>query len=96
MRQDTRPALKTDLFDEAISEGVFEVMRERCSRVHGVDVAHETACEAQRRHPLLTAHVADVRDMPFQSDTFGHVVSLSTLDHFESIGDTQPWPRSDG
>lgn len=75
--------LKTDLFDEAVSEGLTSVLGSRSSRVVGVDLNAGIVEAARRRHPGVEAHVADVRALPFESESFDAVVSNSTLDHFD-------------
>ena len=75
--------LKTDLFDEAVSDGLAGVLGARASRVVGVDLNVEIVEAARRRHPGIEAHVADVRALPFESGSFGAIVSNSTLDHFD-------------
>lgn len=77
-----RNVLKTDLFDEAISEGLYAALQSRAGAVHGIDIARTTVQGAQRRHPGLKAQVADIKALPFADGTFDTVVSLSTLDHF--------------
>jgi SAM-dependent methyltransferase len=77
--------LKTDLFDEAVSEGVYPVLRSRARYVTGIDVSRNTVDAAQARYPLLNGIAADVQHLPFQDGEFDAVVSLSTLDHFDSV-----------
>jgi SAM-dependent methyltransferase len=76
--------LKTDLYDEAVGEGLFPVLSGRTQRVVGIDVADGVLQVARARHPGLEALWADVRRLPFETGEFGAVVSNSTLDHFES------------
>jgi SAM-dependent methyltransferase len=79
--------LKTDLFDEALSEGLFPLLATRSRSVIGIDVAQSTARGASARHPDLRAAGGDVRCLPFATGAFDCVVSNSTLDHFPSTGD---------
>ncbi|MFT5141294.1 MAG: SAM-dependent methyltransferase [Rhodothermales bacterium] len=76
--------LKTDLFDEATSPGLFPFLRDRAQSVHGIDLSVETADRAKSRYPGILASCADVRDLPFSDDRFDLIVSNSTLDHFHS------------
>ncbi len=78
--------LKTDLFDEAVSEGMSALGAESSLAV-GVDISEEVALAARRRHPGWNVIVADVRHLPFADGAFGAILSNSTLDHFEAIGD---------
>jgi SAM-dependent methyltransferase len=80
-----RRALKTDLFDEATTGGVVPVVREAAAAVAGVDIAPEVAEGAGARYPELETAVADVRRLPFADGEFDLIVSLSTLDHLESV-----------
>jgi SAM-dependent methyltransferase len=75
--------LKTDLFDELVSPGLYPALRERAREVVGVDIAPETVAGAAARHPELETAVASVTDLPFSSARFDAVVSNSTLDHLE-------------
>ncbi len=79
--------LKTDLFDEAISEGIQPTLASRAESVVGLDVSFAVLAGARKRYPGLVSSVADVRRLPLRADSFDAVVSLSTLDHFESEED---------
>lgn len=76
--------LKTDLFDEAVGDGLYPRLRLRARCVVGIDVSARTLEAAQSRHHALRAIQADVRRLPFAAGTFDVVVSNSTLDHFQS------------
>lgn len=76
--------LKTDLFDEAVSEGLYPLLARRADRVTGIDVSERAVTAAAARHPALDAQQADVRALPFRKDEFDAVISNSTLDHFRS------------
>lgn len=77
--------LKTDLFDEAVSEGVVAALSPRVASVVGMDIApavlHRTQAVGWQRV------AADARALPFRNESFDGVVSLSTLDHFETRAD---------
>lgn len=79
--------LKTDLFDEATSEGVVPYLQGRSRLVAGIDLTSLVLSRAVERCRGLHAARADVRRLPFSDDAFDRVVSLSTLDHFESIAE---------
>jgi len=76
--------LKTDLFDEAVSAGLYTALASRCERVVGIDLSLAIVNAAAARHDGLVALHADVRTMPFDDGAFAAVVSNSTLDHFDS------------
>jgi len=67
-------ALKTDMFDEAVGEGVFGLLKSRARFAVGMDIALATK-------PSVGA---DVRQLPFAEGVFDVIVSNSTLDHFET------------
>ncbi len=73
--------LKTDLYDEAVSPGLYPALRMRAERVVGIDLSSSVAAAAATRAEGLEASVADVRRLPFEADSFDAVVSNSTLDH---------------
>jgi SAM-dependent methyltransferase len=75
--------LKTDLFDEAMSTGLYRALADRADEVVGIDVSDEIVEAAAARHQGLEARQADVRSLPFEDGAFDAVVSNSTLDHFQ-------------
>lgn len=77
--------LKTDLFDEAVSEGLAPFLRSRADTLVGVDVSMTTIRRAHAQTAIITPARADTRCFPFRSDSFDVVVSNSTLDHFQSF-----------
>jgi SAM-dependent methyltransferase len=81
--------LKTDLFDEAVSPGIYPLLESRARAVVGIDVALVIVRHARARWPGLHAGCADVRSLPFADGTFDVVVSNSTLDHFDALGDVE-------
>ena len=76
--------LKTDLFDEAMGDGLYPLLSAHAERTAAIDVAPTVLAAATARYPALLAAVADVRRLPFASGSFDVVVSNSTLDHFET------------
>ena len=79
--------LKTDLFDEATSGGLYPFLAERCERVCGIDISEQAVSAAARKYPDLETRRADLRDLPFESCSFDCVISNSTLDHFQQASD---------
>lgn len=79
--------LKTDLFDEAVSDGLSLLLNSLAKRVFYMDSALEVHEMAKCSHSRLQTIGADVRDLPFANGTFDGIVSNSTLDHFESLDD---------
>jgi SAM-dependent methyltransferase len=76
--------LKTDMFDEAVSDGLYPLLRDLGATVTGIDVSPEVVAAARARYPGLGAIAADVLKLPFPDGAFDAIVSLSTLDHFAS------------
>jgi SAM-dependent methyltransferase len=74
--------LKTDLFDEANSEGLAPLLARHARMVVGIDVSTSVLRAAHRQYPLLRPAAADVRCLPFADESFDCIVSTSTLDHF--------------
>ena len=79
--------LKTDLFEEAVGDGLARLLGERFQRVDAVDVSRAVAEEAARRHPEVNVVCCDVRELPYEDGTFDAAVSTSTLDHFDTVAD---------
>ncbi|MEE8130592.1 MAG: class I SAM-dependent methyltransferase [Vicinamibacterales bacterium] len=82
-----RHLLKTDLFDEAMGDGLYPLLITHATRVTGLDIAPSVLAAAAARHPHLNAVAADTRRLPFADATFDVVVSNSTLDHFDARDD---------
>jgi len=81
--------LKTDLWDEAVSDGLYPALMTHARHVVGIDISAAVVDAAVKRYPALHARCADVRRLPFTDAAFDVVVSNSTLDHFGSIADIQ-------
>jgi len=81
--------LKTDLFDEVVTEGLYPVLARKARHVIGMDVAASAAAQATARHPRLAALSADARRLPFADGSFDAIVSNSTLDHFATLDDVR-------
>ena len=79
--------LKTDLFDEALSDGLVAWLSTKAEMVVGIDLAPATVHAARARQYALRALAADVRCLPFADGHFDRVVSNSTLDHFKTSAD---------
>jgi SAM-dependent methyltransferase len=75
--------LKTDLFDEAISSGLYPFLASRSAQVEGIDISARAVDAAARKYPELKTHLADLRELPLEDCAFDCVVSNSTLDHFQ-------------
>jgi len=87
--RDCGRVLKTDVFDEAVAEGLSPFLAARAEALVAIDASAETVAAARRRYPELDARVADVRALPFEAGSFDAIVSTSTLDHFHSRADIE-------
>jgi SAM-dependent methyltransferase len=79
-----RYLLKTDLFDEAVSGGLYPFLKKKAQHIFGMDLSRQlvkTACE-NKIH--LKGTNADIRSIPFKEDSLDLIVSISTLDHFQT------------
>ncbi|MCX7823932.1 MAG: class I SAM-dependent methyltransferase [Verrucomicrobiae bacterium] len=79
--------LKTDLFDEAVGDGLYPRLAGAARPIVGMDVAPATLKVARAKYHGLLAVGADVRRLPFADSALEVVVSNSTLDHFDSQDD---------
>jgi SAM-dependent methyltransferase len=79
--------LKTDLFEEAYGQDCLlpDLLQGAVSAI-GMDVAFTTVRNASRHFAAASARfvTADVRLLPFSSQSIDLILSNSTLDHFES------------
>ena len=80
-------ALKTDLFDEAVGRGLCADSRALVPGLLGIDLSLGVALRARAGTPGLVTTAADVRSLPFADGAFATVLSISTLDHFESTAE---------
>jgi SAM-dependent methyltransferase len=80
-------SLKTDLFDEAVGRGLCANSRALAPGVLGMDLSLDVALRARAGTPGLVTTTADVRALPFADGAFGAVLSISTLDHFETTAE---------
>jgi len=81
--------LKTDLFDEVVSDGLYPLLLEYTDQLNGVDLSQEIVEAVNKRFAALESQTGDVRSLPFENNSFDIIVSLSTLDHFHSRQDIQ-------
>jgi SAM-dependent methyltransferase len=83
----TGTTLKTDLWDEAMGDGLYPAIAARTEHVVGVDVSPSIAAAAAERYPALDARVAHVHALPFEDGSIDAIVSNSTLDHFDDAAE---------
>lgn len=82
---DVKRVLKTDMFDEAVGEGLVHFFERRGAHVVGIDVSPEVLVSAGARSSSASRVAADVRQLPFVDGSFDCVISFSTLDHFTNL-----------
>jgi SAM-dependent methyltransferase len=75
--------LKTDLFEEAVGEGIYPLLESVSERVFAIDLSGAVCRRAAGRYKDLLVLVSDVRQLAFAPASFDLIVSISTLDHFE-------------
>ncbi|MFH1152522.1 MAG: class I SAM-dependent methyltransferase [Pseudomonadota bacterium] len=85
-------ALKTDLFDEAVSpDHLIALLSEIYPRVVGIDIAYYTATAARGKFfgnsKQTCVAVSDIRRMGLKPNMFDMILSPSTLDHFQNLND---------
>ncbi|MEP6976580.1 MAG: class I SAM-dependent methyltransferase [Thermoleophilia bacterium] len=83
----TGTTLKTDLWDEAMGQGLYPAIAARSEHVVGVDVSRSIVAAAAERYPALDARVAHVHALPFEDGSIDAIVSNSTLDHFDDAAE---------
>lgn len=79
--------LKTDLWDEAKNTRILAWASRQGARAYGVDIAMPTVIQAReafrREAAVLCGAVADVRSLPFRSESFDAIYSMGTIEHFD-------------
>jgi len=75
--------LKPDLHEEAAGIGLYHFLHKKTEFVAGMDIGFFPVRESTKLNPGLKGICADVRNLPFQDETFDVIVSTSTLDHFQ-------------
>ena len=76
-----RRALKTDLFDETLGEGLTPLLTGLAENIAGIDISLAIARGAAENADVILPVNASVTDPPFREGSFDLIVSNSTLDH---------------
>lgn len=79
--------LKTDLFDEIASRGLYSLLKHRTDFLVCIDISNQVLNLAARSCASLNGVNSDVRCLPFGDETFDAIFSNSTLDHFRTQKD---------
>lgn len=79
--------LKTDGFEEMRGTEVTDLLREQYGRVVVMDLAHAALRQSADRQSgsAIRCVQCAAQQLPFQPESFDAVLSLSTLDHFETL-----------
>jgi len=85
----TDAILKTDLFDESSSTGIYPALALYAKTIVGIDIAEPVIRAAADQYPEIRAVPADVRAIPFKDAQFDAIFSNSTLDHFTARSDIE-------
>ena len=77
--------LKTDVWNEGISTGAFNIDRYPHLKFVAVEISPVTCESARKKHPDLEIYCADVRDfLPTRkTKEFDQILDLSTIDHID-------------
>ena len=76
--------LKTDIFEEASSQGLYPLLADHAKLLFAADVSMPLIRAALIRCPSLRLVQCDIRAPAFLAETFDIIVSTSTLDHFST------------
>jgi SAM-dependent methyltransferase len=76
--------LKSDLWDEARNTRILAWASGQGANAFGIDISPPTVKRARAAFDGTPLHgaVADVRDLPFDDDSFDAVYSMGTIEHF--------------
>ena len=77
--------LKTDIFEEGISKGLYPLLATKAKLIFAIDVSMPLIRAAWGRYPSLRLVQCDVLKPAFLAESFDVIVSTSTLDHFPAI-----------
>ena len=73
--------LKTDLWNEGIRKGIFDVNLFKNSFFVGIDISKEVCKKAKSKHDWIQTINSDIKFLPFKENTFNTLLDLSTSDH---------------
>lgn len=79
--------LKLDLWNEAINTRILHWVDERAASTFAMDLSHVVVSRAHRKARELESGIrvarADIRDVPFRSNSFDVVYTMGTIEHVE-------------
>lgn len=84
--------LKLDLWNEAINTRILEWVANAGADAYGMDVSHVVSHRAKdnsrRENFDVSIARADIRQIPFRSDSFDVVYTMGTIEHIDEYKDT--------
>lgn len=79
--------LKLDLWNEAVNTRILQWMRSEGAEAFGMDISYVTTSRAcrnfQRGEGPLHLVQADIRHIPFESDSFDFIYTMGTIEHID-------------
>jgi SAM-dependent methyltransferase len=79
--------LKLDLWNEAVNTRILQWMQTQGAEAYGLDLSAVTTDRARANarppHPYLHIVQADIRALPFASESFDFVYTMGTIEHVE-------------
>jgi SAM-dependent methyltransferase len=83
--------LKLDLWNEAVNTRILNWMQSEGAEVYGIDISYTTTSRAYQKSQSLMSpmHVAqaDIRHLPFQSNSFDLVYTMGTIEHIDEYAE---------
>lgn len=77
-----KKVFKSDLWDEINNTKLLEWMHNRGAQCFGIDISSKVLNAVRKNSKFITAKHADIRDVPFKDNSFDHIISIGTVEHF--------------
>lgn len=86
-----KKVLKLDLWNESVNTRILHWMQSQGAEVYGIDLSHTTTSRAFQKSqnlklPMQVAQ-ADIRHLPFQSNSFDFVYTMGTIEHIDEYAE---------
>ena len=83
--------LKLDLWNEAVNTRILNWMKSEGARAYGIDISFVTTSRALANSQLnggpLHLSQADIRNLPFEDNSFDLVYTMGTIEHIDEYQD---------